>query len=321
MNRFPLVLVLSCLVPVLFPVGAFPVAAGEVSPVPFSPLFGELSPELSVLLEPAEVPPEAVSVEEPPVLARPDARVLAFGERIPVVRCLPYRVCSVLLEPGEVVLHLALGDSERWLVEEVSAPGAAPVLVLKPLAFNLLTNLVARTDRRLYVIELVSPHVGNQGPAGGGLEEGAAYDALVRFSYPGAWSRRVAEAPAVPAAAGVAPGGGPAEGPGGLCFDYEVERPWWPGSRLRWTPWVVYDDGERTFLRLPPEARHRDLPAVLVVGGGGEPLPTDTTLGGPRGEWLVVPTVAGRLRLVVGSEGQARRLTLVRRGALCGAGG
>ena len=115
MNRLPLVLILSCLVPALVPIPAYPAGGGEASPLPFSPLFGELSPGVSELLVPAEVPPEAVSLEEPPVLARADARVLAFGERIPVVRCLPYRACSVLLESGEVVLHLALGDSDRPL--------------------------------------------------------------------------------------------------------------------------------------------------------------------------------------------------------------
>lgn len=311
LSWFVSVLVLCLVLP-------WPVVAGEGSPVPLSPLFGELSPSLAELLEPGEVAPEASSVDEPPVLARADARVLAFGERVPRVRCLPYRACSVMLEVGETILHLALGDSERWLVEEVSAPGAAPVLVTKPLAFNLLTNLVVRTDRRLYVIELVSP----QAPPGGGRGGEAAYDALVRFRYPREWSRRVAAA-LVGAASPPVPARGPALGPDRLCFDYRFERPFWPRRRLGWTPSVVYDDGERTYVRVPDEARHRDLPAVLVVGDG-EAVPTDTTLGGPGGEWLVVPTVAERLRLVVGSDGGTRRLTLVRAGragGACGSGG
>ncbi len=300
------------------------------TPAPFSPLFGRLSPPLARLLDPAPPRPAAGSGDEPPVLGRPDARVLRFGERIPRLRCLPYRACSILLAPGETILHLAVGDSERWQVDPVAAPASspdeAPVLVFKPLAYNLLTDLVVRTDRRLYVLELLSPRAPGKGEAA----EEEPYDALVEFSYPHAWSRRVGRA-VVPGAGGLdrdehrdagdgdreASREAPAGDPSHLCFEYRFHRPLWPSRRLRWTPDVVYDDGHRTYLHLPPAARRHDLPAVLVVGDGGKASPTDTTLttlGGPGGQWLVVPEVAGRLELVVGSGRKARRLTIERKG-------
>lgn len=264
------------------------------------------------LVEPGDVPEEAVSDEEPPVLARPDARRFVYGERVPAVVCLPYRACAIRLAGDEVVLHLAVGDSERWLIEEVSAPGTRPVLVFKPLRYNLLTNLVIRTDRRLYVVELVSPRPPQGGESGESAE--AAYDALVEFSYPHDWSRKVGDGVGLVGCGGdPAPAVVRAAGPSRLHFAYRFDRPLLRRHRLGWTPDVVYDDGERTFLRLPAAARHRDLPAVLVVGDGGEPLPVEASLEA-GGEWLVVPTVARALRLVVGSEGRMRRLTIERVG-------
>jgi P-type conjugative transfer protein TrbG len=297
----------------LFPgVSPAPVAAEEVTEGVGLPSAFELGWGLEDLIEPGEVPEETVARDEPPVLARPDARRFVYGERVPRVACLPYRACTIRLAADEVVLHLAIGDSERWLIEEVSAPGTRPVLVFKPTSYNLLTNLVIRTDRRLYVVELVSPRPPQGGEAGEVLD--AAYDALVEFSYPHEWSREVGsvgdrasravvEAPVVPA------------DPSRLHFAYRFERPLWRRHRLGWTPEVVYDDGERTYLRLPAAARHRDLPAVLVVGDDGEPLPVDASLG-HGGEWLVVPTIARALRLVVGSEDRVRRLTIERVGGL-----
>lgn len=293
----------------LFPVAATPApVAAEGAPPLATRAPGRV---LEELFELREVPEEAVSLEEPPVLARPDARRFVYGERVPQVACLPYRACTIRLAADETVLHLAIGDSERWLVEEVSAPGTRPVLVFKPTAYNLLTNLVIRTDRRLYVVELLSPRP----PEDGEVEP--AYDALVEFSYPHAWSRRVAEgvAPSACREAPVASAVAATADPSRLHFAYRFERPLWPRHRLGWTPEVVYDDGERTFLRLPPAARHRDLPAVLVVGADGEPMPVDASLR-PGGEWLVVPTVAEALRLVVGSEDRVRRLTIERVGGL-----
>jgi P-type conjugative transfer protein TrbG len=302
----------------LFPgVSPAPVAAEGAPEGSDLPTAFELGWGLEDLIEPGEVPEEAVALEEPPVLARPDARRFVYGERVPQVACLPYRACTIRLAADETVLHLAIGDSERWLVEEVSSPGTRPVLVFKPTAYNLLTNLVIRTDRRLYVVELLSPRPPQGHEAGEVLE--AAYDALVEFSYPHEWSREMAEGVAsqscrgarLPTAAAVAATASPSR----LHFAYRFDRPLWPRHRLGWTPEVVYDDGERTYLRLPAAARHRDLPAVLVVGDDGEPLPVDASLE-HGGEWLVVPAVARALRLVVGSEDRVRRLTIERVGGL-----
>lgn len=245
---------------------AAPAAAGEPAALPAPPILSHEAPLPRDLLDPAPLPEDTADPDEPPILGRPDALIYRYGERIPRITCLPYRVCTLLLHPEETVLSLALGDSERWQVQEVSAPGTRPAVLLKAQGANLLTNLVVKTDRRLYVIELLSPTPGATDPR----SADAAYDALVMFSYPEAWATDVAEPAAAPALSSREPPR-PAAGPSDLHFDYRFDRPFWPRHRLGWTPDVVYDDGERTYIRLPPEARRHDLPAVLDVTAGATP--------------------------------------------------
>jgi len=256
------------------------------------------------LLDLGTVPPEAVSRDEPPLVARPDATRFVYGESVPRILCLPYRACTLLLHPDETILHLALGDTERWLVEDVSA-GGRPTLIFKPTSYNLLTNLVVRTDRRLYVVELLSP--APPAPLAGenrGAE--ASYDALSEFRYPREWSREVAAAPPAEPASGT---DGGATGPSDLHFEYRFKRPLRRARRLAWTPEVVYDDGERTYIRLPDEARRHDLPVVVVLDGSGRPAPADASV---DGVWMVVPVVAEELRLVSGRREGTRQLTILR---------
>jgi type IV secretory pathway VirB9-like protein len=299
LRRFLLAVVLGLL---LAP--AAPAATGE--PVPAEPSPAAEEPRVEELLDLGSLPEEAVDRSEPPVLARPDAAVFNYGERIPRATCLPYRACAILLHPDEVILNLAIGDSERWQIENFSSPATTPTVVFKPTAPNLLTNLVVKTDQRLYLIELLSPSPGATHPR----NTDASYDALVTFLYPYEWAQTVGE-PSPPAQA-VAPAGASGVGPSRLHFAYRFDPPLRRKHRLPWTPDVVYDDGERTYIHLPPEARHHDLPAVLDLSSGGEPAPLAASLTGEARDWLVVPTVAERLRLVTRSGDATRSLTLLR---------
>lgn len=280
----------------------------EIS-APAVPVASGQDPAPDALVEPGTVPREAQSRDEPPVLARPDTRVFTYGEDVPHVRCIPYRVCTLLFAADETVLHLAIGDSERWQVQ-LFDNGPAPAIVYKPSAFNLLSNLLVETDRRFYSIELVSPSA----PAGDPRTSDIAYDALAKFRYPQAWVSTVA-APKPPAPAPDATPTAPETTPRDLHFDYTFDRPLLRSHRLAWVPDIVYDDGERTYIHLPAQAHHHDLPAVLVVDDAGEPAPTDTSLAGRASDWLVVPLVAHELRLVTSTKKQTRRLTIIRHGA------
>jgi len=80
-----------------------------------------------------------------------------YGSR-PVVHCRPLYLTDVVLEPGEHVSTLAIGDSVRWrLGRGIAGPhGSVQHLFIKPSAFATTTNLEVLTDRRVYDVELVS---------------------------------------------------------------------------------------------------------------------------------------------------------------------
>lgn len=247
------------------------------------------------------------------MLGSPDARVWPFGHGVPTLSCLPLRACDVSLESGETLLGWALGDSERWLAEELVegiAPTQRPHLLLKPTDSGLATNLVLVTDRRTYHLELVSPD----------LEEDASqptpYHHRVSWWYPDDWVRRMeqretqsADATARAAArrAAAVEIDRPLD-PDRLSFGYRIERPFWPKRRLPWQPVTVFDDGERVYLRLPERARRHELPVLLGRLPDGSTYPLAARL---QGEWLVVPTLFERAELVIGSGDRRRSLTLL----------
>jgi type IV secretion system protein TrbG len=91
----------------------------------------------------------------------PNGRVVyIYGQGMPVLVCAPLRVCAIEFEVGE---HLQsqpqIGDSRRWEITPVlsgSGLDETPLLIVKPIEAGLETDLIVPTDRRTYVIRLVS---------------------------------------------------------------------------------------------------------------------------------------------------------------------
>ena len=237
---------------------------------------------------------------------------------MPVVRCLPLRACDLALEAGEVVAGWALGDTERWLTDELTEGTGSTArvhLLVKPTDFDVATNLVVVTDRRTYHLELESPSYGEvhddsaDGPA-------TAYDGAIRWWYPDQLVRRARakQAEAEKAAAHAATRHEQAVSldlpvdPAHLCFDYTVKRPWRRSRRLPWEPRTVFDDGRQVYLRLPDEARRSELPVILGLLEDGKTYPLNARI---DGDWLIVPTLFERAELLLGTGDQQRSLTVV----------
>jgi P-type conjugative transfer protein TrbG len=227
--------------------------------------------------------------------------LVPFGHGRPVLRCAPLRACAVELEAGEIVLATSLGDGARWLIQAAAAgPGArTPLLVVKPTACDLSTNLVVATDRRIYELGLDSPPCRNADSGeSGSYNPHLPYTGLVRFYYPDemvhrwAEQERLARQQAAEQAAGrtpLAPGARLAH----LNFDYSWDR----GKRWPWVPAQVFDDGLHTYLVLPPAAHLAELPILLgVEPGGGLALLTYHL----DGQTLIADRVLERAVLVVG---------------------
>jgi type IV secretion system protein VirB9 len=80
----------------------------------------------------------------------------AYGESRPTIHCAPLHLCVIQFVNGEQITDLSIGDSVRWKVA-ASRAGDMPVVVIKPVAVNLETNITVLTDAgRVYYMTLKS---------------------------------------------------------------------------------------------------------------------------------------------------------------------
>ncbi len=156
----------------------------------------------------------------------------------------PDFISTILLEEGETLQDVAAGDTSRWLVTETTTDGAsAPrtIVLVKPQAANLRTNIVLVTDRRTYLVEAMS-------------QASEAYSAQIAWCYPrdpGAEGLQTASI-------------------GALNFDYRVRVT--RGRRPAWAPVRVFDDGRRTWIEFSGATEAADLPPLFVITSEGVEL-------------------------------------------------
>ncbi len=264
-----------------------------------------------------------------------------FGHRYPTLVCAPLRICSIVLEPGETVLDLLSGDTQHWQTFELATgPGAStPIVGVRPMVdFELsdtcdkTTNLVITTDRRIYDVVLELPPCTPEQAADANPQR--PYHRQLSFYYPDdlvkRWHTR-AELRALQQQARIdhQPAPEPAPAPTTLApvgienlnwrYRVRARRGWKPlrklfkrSPRFVWRPQAVFDDGIRTYIKLPPEAR--DLPAVFEVAGGDDVM-VNFTVAPDDPSLLILPRVAAHLVLVLPVGQRGARLHLINEAA------
>lgn len=236
-------------------------------PVPAEPVLSEdmpvISPEEAAADLPPEIPePASLKPERPaePVTPREASKILAeansgarqraapgaFSEAtllytwepgaIYELQTSPDFVSTLLLEPGEVLIDIAAADTARWSVSNTLS-GDRALLIVKPSAPRLKTNIVLVTDRRAYLIEAVSA-------------AGEVYTAQAAWTYP---------APPAPPSA---PEPKPEPPPRPVHEDYVLKAPR-KGPPL-WMPEKVWDDGRRTYVQFPEDIAASDMPPLFI---------------------------------------------------------
>jgi type IV secretion system protein VirB9 len=251
---------------------------------------------------------------EAPILALPNSRSFPFGHTTPEIVCVPQRVCDIELEAGERYIDHRAGDHLNWqIVPGPDLPDHLPDhITLRPREFGLHTNLILYTTQRTYHLKLRSPDAIVPSDKAEDKEAGTYhFDQSIRFYYPDDWVARKVEARRQAEAEHTAPPSSLEQplalAPGQLNAAYTVKEPHSRQRRLPWRPVTVFDDGERTFLALPKEARHWDLPVLLGRLPNGETFPLNPTL---RDDWLVVPTIFQEAELRLGTGRKSRWLRI-----------
>jgi type IV secretion system protein VirB9 len=223
-----------------------------------------------------------------------------FGHERPAMRCPRLNACMIALEPGERLTDEPLsGDTERWIIT-TSVMGSArpsPLVVVKPQACDIATNLLVPTNRRVYEVSLVSDRCE--------ADESEVFTRQVSFWYPEQMRAEQSNG---------ASGTSAIEHlePPQLNRDYEIDRGWFlKRKRYAWIPSEVYDDGIRTYLVLPEEARTGELPILYLLEGDERQILNYAL----RGDTLVADRVLQRALLAVGTGDGERSIEIVNRNA------
>lgn len=188
-----------------------------------------------------------------------DGRVLfPYGQYQPTVVCSIYRACDIALEPGEVVVGKpSAGDASLWDIKPAFSGEEESMtqhIVLKAKELGLETNLILRTNRRVYALTIKS------------VKE-SDYMGMVGFYYPeemvDSWEK-IAKQELEKKKKVVA-----ALAPGGLDkidLDYSIE------GDATWKPRVVFNDGVKTYIQFPKTIETAEMPTLALSGEEGDDL-------------------------------------------------
>lgn len=222
---------------------------------------------------------------------------LAYTTDLIPIRTTPLHVTVLELQADEQIQSIIIGDSERWRVQHTTGTDGRPLIVIKPTDKNIQTNMVVTTTARVYNFELRS------GPE-------SSYQAYVRFGYPGeeiiqvnpSPSAALASASTTTAPTATSPSAAPTAAetvekkPPANRYNYRYR--WDRTDGFPWSPVSVYDDGHRTFIRVPDVANRYELPVLRVYEDGQETVVNYVV----RDGMYVVDRIFERAELVIGAD-------------------
>lgn len=218
--------------------------------------------------------------------------VYLFGATLPTLICTTLQVCTILLQPGEVVNDEPhAGDAARWEISPArigSGSQEITVIVVKPLERGMVTSLVVTTNRRIYTIKLVSP------------KHEDVWMPRMSFVYPEdttkAWNSYKSKQKQAVHASTLATGENIAD----LDFSFKIG-----GDNPGWKPVRVYRSAEKgkTYVQFSSEKFIDGAPALVVIGSSGKRWSgksTEIVNYGPYGDKYVVDGLPDRMALISG---------------------
>lgn len=223
--------------------------------------------------------------------------VYTFGVTMPVVICKPLRVCVLQLEKGEKIIDTPVcGDTAQWQISPSRADDRrAPHIYIKPLDSGLSTNLTIVTDRRTYMIALKSRN--------------DKYTPLVSFRYPKNEAKRWDTFLATQQATreereknNTIKSGQLVFDAEGLDFDYTLK------GDAKWKPLRVFNDGVKTYLKMPKIMQMYEAPVLLTVNDGQEALVNYRL----HGDLYIVDQLFESAILISGVGSAQRKITVIR---------
>jgi len=192
----------------------------------------------------------------------------------------PERVTVIALQPGEELVTVAAGDTVRWIVGDTSSGTDAEQRVnvlVKPIRVDIRTNLVITTNRRTYLMELISTE--------------KTWMASVSWDYPrdrmlALQHRSQAAEVATPIERGLSLEN--------LRFRYALS-----GDQPSWRPLRAFDDGSKVYIQFPVGIAQGELPPLFVIGSQGDGQLVNYRF---RSPYYIVDRLFGAAELRLGGE-------------------
>lgn len=200
----------------------------------------------------------------------------------------PGFVTTIELEPGEHLISMAAGDTMRWKLGN-TLTGVGPkkrvVILLKPIAPNLQTNIVITTSQRVYFLDASS-------------YPGHSYQSGISWSYPNDQFREL-QAQAKQTTQDQNADIGMNMNLSDLNFDYRLNME--NGPRPDWFPTQVFDDGVKTFIRFPNNLGTTDAPPLFILERGNRVSLVNYQV---KGDYYIVDRLFSQAELRFGEKPQ-----------------
>lgn len=179
----------------------------------------------------------------------------------PVLACTPLSICTIQLEKGEKPNGIMLGDNYHWTYSKTFIGSGdngdfSYAIAIKPKNFNIATDIQIPTNKRLYVIRLVSLK--------------GSYTHVMNFYYPRETEQRDSAKMKLIGRRtdhDLVISKGPAINLSKVNFNYTLS-----GDNPVWTPTRVFDDGDKTYIQMPPISERFNLPVLYIRRNGANEL-------------------------------------------------
>lgn len=221
----------------------------------------------------------------------------AFGAALPSLVCAPLYVCTIKLQPGELVNDIHVGDKVRWIVTPATAGAGerkTTLVVVKPTDAGLESNLSVTTDRRQYSIKLISTQ--------------RDWMPQIEFSYPeeadAQWASYMRAQESSKTSNTMRDTG---QDVSKLDFDFKLG-----GDRPAWLPLRVYSDGRQTFIKFPRSMKYDEAPVLVALDGSGDNQLVNYRV---KDDTFIVDKALRRAALMSGVGSGQERVTITHSGS------
>lgn len=240
---------------------------------------------------------EAADESNAAALTGDDGSVMyPYGASRPIVACAPLHICMIRLMEDEHITNISIGDSVRWKAQASSA-GKFPVVVVKPTATDIQTNLSVMTDAgRIYYLALVSyknrwvPLISFYDPQG--IVQAVKQTAAEQYAA----SKDAAKKKEEVTIATI-----PGDDIASMDFEYAITG---PSSDIK--PVRVFSSAGHTYIQMPESLRYKDAPAIFSLVNGEQQLVNYKT----KGAYYIVDGIPDKMSLVLGAGSNAKTVMI-----------